>query len=217
MPAIIWSFSTTRWSTSPTRCIRGARSRNSASMRSVHRSGGSKTWESEDSTSRSSISGSCSGLRYRDSSRSINIQDEQFYHPGLPHPGPGRLLRRITLPGAMPPRGARDRCRGPGPAPVAHPCRAMPANPNKPSQPGNPESSDRTHATARFSLSPVGAGPPGESSERPAVREGLAVYRRRGQPGPARTRRTSLEPTPTLGPNPSGTALLSVETRCASP
>src|SRR6266581_7179211 len=48
MPERIWSFSITISSAPSMRSIRGARSRKAASIRVVHRSGGSKTWESDE-------------------------------------------------------------------------------------------------------------------------------------------------------------------------
>src|SRR6266704_4013993 len=48
MPEMTWSASTTSWSAPSMRSMRGARSRKAASMRVVHRSGGSNTCESDD-------------------------------------------------------------------------------------------------------------------------------------------------------------------------
>src|SRR6185295_10994958 len=55
MPEMTWSASTTSWSAPSIRCIRGARSRNAASMRIVHRSGGSNTCESDERISMGTI------------------------------------------------------------------------------------------------------------------------------------------------------------------
>src|SRR5215470_19881164 len=48
MPESTWSASTTSWSAPSMRTMRGARSWNARSMRVVHRSGGSKTCESDE-------------------------------------------------------------------------------------------------------------------------------------------------------------------------
>jgi len=57
-PERIRSASTTIWSAPSIRSIRGARSRNGASMRVCHRSGGSNTWESDERTRGERTSGS---------------------------------------------------------------------------------------------------------------------------------------------------------------
>src|SRR6266581_5090482 len=68
MPERTWSASMTIWSAPSIRRIRGARSRNGVSMRVCHRSGGSKTCESDDRIRVGSI-----GLSFRGHCRSIGL------------------------------------------------------------------------------------------------------------------------------------------------